>query len=516
MEGARTGVGTADEPTSARATWSSHDGRIVLSATATSPFWQARIRLPGGRVLRRSTKQRDLERAKDWARERLREAVEFAFRSGVQNLVAARKYTETIEIIRNFSGMAGQRDEETVALILSFIRALTQAGRSKDALRLFAYILDIDTDYHGDYSFVLGTCAISLPTLAETSEALKLVPRAFFASPLGRLTDAIAQQDRPAIRAGYAPYLVASTPTLEYFRQPGVDAFYLKHHLTAQCVPFGRREPDPAKAKLGLSSIAWYGRFGHTMTDYFIGRLYAEIADREVETPEWQGHYFFELDDPFITQGKDRPLSEEALSLQAFDQDMDYDGTNHAVFAKVLGAGPPGQESLFVERRKAQALRIFRIRPYWVSMFQRTIGWVRQKGRTIVALHVRLGDMQRSTWAEQYGTLDLGLYKTWLASVWSSLDGPLLYIASDELDVAKAVFAEYDPIGLSDLPNELPMATHLLDFYVLLKSDVLALSRGTFGSWAAALRESADGVYAPSEDRTALVPHDPWHDRWPS
>jgi hypothetical protein len=483
----------------AQRTWSSDDGRIELFLTAESPAWQARIKLPTGQLLESSTDEQDLGRAREWALTQVRDALAAMCRRGLEVLIIERRYTLALETARRFAEMLGGPDERFADLLLILINGLTSSGRNADAVPLFGYLTGVDVARHDLLAPILGTCALGLESLDQTRAALKLMPPAFADSSLGRLIGAVLADDRAAITSAYTPYRTVQAS--ENYLQPHVDTFFLKHHLASRGVPCDRRDRVPGKPALCLSSLAFHGRLGHTMIDYLVGRLYAEAHGWEIETPEWQGQFFFELDDPRVTQGGDRPLVRE-IATQDADRDIEFDGRDIGIMTAFLDRQSGQHGSPFTPRNRAYARGIFRIRPHWTRLFEPVLGSVRRRGKTIVALHVRLGDRGRS--------LDVAPYKAWLGSLWPALDAPLLYIASDELDVAKTAFAEYDPIGLSDLPAVLPMASHLLDQYILMKSDVLAIGRGAFGLWAAALREDAAGVYALASHQGALVPYDPW------
>jgi len=64
------------------------------------------------------------------------------------------------------------------------------------------------------------------------------------------------------------------------------------------------RRPHPYPGSdigVSLGSLGYYGRFGHQLMEYLFLRCQAERAGIPMETPEWVGHYVFELDDPLPT-----------------------------------------------------------------------------------------------------------------------------------------------------------------------------------------------------------------------
>lgn len=280
----------------------------------------------------------------------------------------------------------------------------------------------------------------------------------------------------------------------------------LARDMAAAGIRPARRRPYPGKPRLGVSSLAFFGRLAHTVENYLVARLCAERMGFELETPDWQGHCLFELDDPrFNPDGltwadcrftlRDRLAGGFADVLSALaDHDL-FSPHSPDVF-RVVGA-----------RRVRGWLRL---RPHWQDRLDRLTGAVFAPGRTVVAMHIRLGDLERAVYKAEYGHHDDRPYAGWLADHWGSLDDPLLYIASDEPARARAAFAHYRPLTVEDLPDVPSLFTHLVDFRVLMRAHVLAVSRGAFGRTAAALNTGARAVLRSDPAAATLVPFDPY------
>lgn len=425
----------------------------------------------------------------------------------------ARKLVEAAQMLHLVGALNDELHPDLCQLVIVVIQSLAKYGRNSEALALFPLIRTADIAGQENLFTILGLCAVAMRELSETREALRVAPAGWQSSAIGQLIEAIIWADRPAQIAGYAPYLDANRA--EYYQQPIVDSFYLRHHLAGQGIVGKRRAPDLSKERISLSSMAHYGRFAHSMESYLFGRLYAELHHLEIETPEWQGHYFFDLDDPPIGLHEDRrqvihvPVRDPGAIEEAASWPKPWDSGE----GNMLEGNNYLLKSMARSDFKSFTERTLKIRPYWTQRFDQMIDFVKQKGDVIIALHLRWGDMRSSRHEENYGNIDIGIYVDWLDNLWATLDRPVLYIASDEPEAARTAFASYNPLLLQDLPHGMPMAFHLLDFYMLMKSDLLAISRGSFGLWAATLNQKPRGIFRQAKDYSALVPYDPW-DYW--
>jgi hypothetical protein len=131
---------------------------------------------------------------------------------------------------------------------------------------------------------------------------------------------------------------------------------------------------------------------------------------------------------------------------------------------------------------------------------------LRARGRTVVALHLRRGDYGY----EYFFIAPAVWYRAWLATLWDSLDDPVLYIASDEPDAVVGDFADYAPVLGRDLGVEVPDFDFYLDFHLLAHCDRLAISNSVFSFSAAMLNERATHFVRPVLGEQRLVPFDPW------
>jgi len=98
----------------------------------------------------------------------------------------------------------------------------------------------------------------------------------------------------------------------------------------------------------------------------------------------------------------------------------------------------------------------------------------------------------------------------WLDSFWDTLDEPVLYVASDEIDKVLPDFKKYNPVTLKDLKIEIPNFSFYPDHYILSQADILGLSNSTYASTAAMLNQKSNMIYRADHKLGRLVEHDPW------
>src|SRR5207253_1136230 len=64
--------------------------------------------------------------------------------------------------------------------------------------------------------------------------------------------------------------------------------------------------------------------------------------------------------------------------------------------------------------------------------------------RTLVAIHVRRGDYRPMANSDFFRMVPEEWYLVWLRKVWPELQDPLLFVATDEPDVIRPVFNEFE------------------------------------------------------------------------
>lgn len=264
---------------------------------------------------------------------------------------------------------------------------------------------------------------------------------------------------------------------------------------------------DPAHA-VSMSSLASYGRFGQQMCEYLLGYFYAQRNGLVLETPDWVGHYFFELDEPLLP-----PYRHVVRKGQRAQLRRNLQGQGDAVIANAdiwSPGGPwnddwrPGAPMLPVAMREAVQQRL-KVRPQWMPWLQPALDRLRSLGNTIVAIHLRRGDR-----VAMNDITRTALYLDWLEQVWPTLDRPVLFIASDDIEMVKQDFSRYRPYSLDDLAEPWRNNEYLQDFFILMNCDILGISTGGFAASAALLNRRARLFVCPAQDNRGVVAFEPY------
>lgn len=264
---------------------------------------------------------------------------------------------------------------------------------------------------------------------------------------------------------------------------------------------FSRRAPSGRPA-LSISSLNRFGRLAHTIHDYITVRLYAEKYGLELETPEWGGGLFFDLDDPPMTAprrnvmrylGPFRNRFRAGLLGEAADPIQDVD-----VF---LGWTLVDFPEIAAHRETVQGW--MKPRPLWMPRLRPALDRLEAAGETIVAIHIRRTDRSVE------GAVNFAAYRSWLARLWDTLPRPVLLVATDDASVLPE-FAPFAPRTLQTLAEPWRGLEHLQDFYLLMNADVVALSFGGFARVAAALGTRARMVVEPDPATGDMRPVNLW------
>lgn len=262
--------------------------------------------------------------------------------------------------------------------------------------------------------------------------------------------------------------------------------------------------PDPSAPRICSSTLATHGRFAHNVLEYVLLRLYAEKFGYRLETPDWVGGYYFDLDDPrpggglkpmhfarrilndLVTGGRDDPRPDVDILSPLF---------------------------LF-EHREEWRERVqswLRPRPEWLGYVDPVMEALKARGNTVVALHIRRGDF---VWF-RYTITETAWYVDWLKALWPTLDRPVLYIATDD-PATIADFAEFAPVSLDHLARDGAVEPwtgleFLQDFHVLMNADVLGVSaQSGYSQLAALLNRNARLFVEPDAAARRIRPYSPW------
>lgn len=258
-----------------------------------------------------------------------------------------------------------------------------------------------------------------------------------------------------------------------------------------------RRPHAPLERSVALSSIDHFGRFAHQVNEYILTWIYAREAGLSLETPDWIGHLLFDLDDP---PARRMPVVRDGNKRM---NDFLF-GRSRQCPAGVDFFSPDPLERFDARFRTAVQERL-RFRPVWHERLAPLMEGLRADGRTVVALHLRRGDM---TALRKPPPMDW--YIDWLRGLWTKLERPVLYLCSDELDKVRPIFAEFKPVSLNDVAVPWEDIAFVQDFYVLANADVVGVSDGNFARLAALLNTRATLFGEADPAAQAIIPYAPW------
>lgn len=265
------------------------------------------------------------------------------------------------------------------------------------------------------------------------------------------------------------------------------------------------KKPAITSSVLGMENM---GRLGNQIFLYAFLRTYAREHNLRVVTPAWIGQYLFGHHDAPISQplpivgeqAQPYKLSESAI-LNAPEPLKNVDFQGYFQF-----------HTQYHAQHKEYFQSLFKPLPEVAAKVIEALDRLRSKGKTVVGLHLRRGDYRSVHTVVPYLTVaPSGWYKEWLDGLWETLDEPVLFIASDEIETVVGDFADYNPITVKDLGVEMPEAPFYPDFYILSQCDVLAISNSTFSFTAAMLNERCKFFFRPNLRKQKIIAFDPWN-----
>ncbi|MFN3077992.1 MAG: hypothetical protein ABT940_14190, partial [Alphaproteobacteria bacterium] len=219
-----------------------------------------------------------------------------------------------------------------------------------------------------------------------------------------------------------------------------------------------------------------------------------------LETPEWPGNWFFDIDDPLISKVRPSVSNLRRYLNESLEKTPE-------VLLSDIDISTPWTLYRFRPAFRDMVRGWLKPRTMWKPFLDPLLEALRSRGRTVVAMHLRRGDFVEIN----YPITETRWGLEWLKAHWAELDDPVLYLASDELPKVIQDFQRYNPVTRADLGPAWEGLEYLQDFYMLMNADILAVSRSSGFSFLAALlgREGARTLaYDAAADGLVLV--DPW------
>ena len=250
------------------------------------------------------------------------------------------------------------------------------------------------------------------------------------------------------------------------------------------------------KQVISMSTLGKNSGLGNQIFQYGFLKIYAQENSLSVETPKWIGQELF--------GHKDREISEDLPEVSENDNEFILGNTEVLKNVDIHG------EFLYHTRYYAP------FKEYFCSLFQPVleieekvkVAWEKlySRGKTIIGLHLQSYSDENSNFA----VAPSEWYKIWLDGLWETLEEPVLFIASDNIEELPLVyFAEYHPVTAQDL--EIEVNREYLNFFLLSKCNFVAISNTPFAFAACLLNEVGKYFFRPHFSTAKFIPFEPWN-----
>lgn len=293
-----------------------------------------------------------------------------------------------------------------------------------------------------------------------------------------------------------------------------------------------------------MTGFGELGRFGNQMLQYAFLLCYAKAHNiSEVQVPAWVGAGLFGLRDrtvqralPSVVEFRNTRANStfttdfiDYVKASSPTGDMAELGTS-CLLASASGSSPPVNVDIwgwfqwhtskfapFKQLIQEKLAPVPAISEHLAPIFDRGLRFRGGVRRTVVGLHLRLGDYQ-SIAASSFGyCAPTTWYLEWLAKIWPTLENPVLFVASDDLDAVLRDFSAYSPVTADSIGMTMPDGTKHLragffpDWYSLTQCDVLAISNSTFSFTACMMNKQPNARFYRGHYADRMVPMNPWN-----
>lgn len=262
-------------------------------------------------------------------------------------------------------------------------------------------------------------------------------------------------------------------------------------------LPWTSRNDPPL---LTTSLLGIDAGFGNQFFQYSFHKLYAEKYGMQYEVGDWSGRKLFGLRDPEVSR------------ILPFILEIEY-WRNDVFSVPPLELGLCDRDSQGYFQYNTRYYLPFREKVFTFFQPASMVNWslqpflreIRNKGNTLVAIHLRLGDA-----SSQGRPSNVRMYVDWLKAVWPTLMQPVLYLATDNLELAQKELQEFYPVTCEGFSFPLPEANYYPDFFMMTQADILVAGNSTFSFSASMLNQRANTFLRPDAENQKLVAYDPW------
>ena len=254
------------------------------------------------------------------------------------------------------------------------------------------------------------------------------------------------------------------------------------------------------KGIVSMSHLGTDGRLGHQFNHYLGLKMYAQRNNYQVETPDWLGRYIFEgcYHDPYIIGNYETIEANDPVFLSSL---QNKELPPSIAFNLKGGCFNP---STITKDEKKYIQKILRPLPYWREQVKNFLNILKYKdsNRTIVSLHIRRGDFIKDG---RY-VPSSKVYLDWLENFWNTLENPILYIASDDINNVVKDFISYNPYSYKNFKLIDDNLDFIVDFFVLAQSNIMVKAGSSFSNLAALCNEECSCFYYVNPKNDTIEP----------
>jgi hypothetical protein len=252
-----------------------------------------------------------------------------------------------------------------------------------------------------------------------------------------------------------------------------------------------------------MSLLGNDGRFGNQIYQYAFLKMYSNYHGFEYEAPPWIGQALFGHNDPPLKRILPLRMCTEG-GLVPFQQSVGYDCIDPPCNVDLQGYFQ--HHTSVYSPFKAQFRSYFNPVPEVADQLHKWVAECRRDCTTLIVLHLRFGDQTGTEYESNPASCI-----SWLRSSWTSWVRPRLIVISDDIVKASSAFNEFSPYSPPKITLPIEGADFYPDYFLMTQADVLVVSRSTFSFTASLLNERTDSFYRPTDDRSKIIPFDPWN-----
>lgn len=268
----------------------------------------------------------------------------------------------------------------------------------------------------------------------------------------------------------------------------------------------------PFRDSVSMTSLGHQGRFANQLWQYLFLRMYGLRNGLTVKVPAWEGEQIFGFSDP-RPDGGPRP---SMTFLGSGDDDLELweidDAPRNVDFKGYFQNLPRqwGAHRTFIRK-------LYTLKPEWCGVIERLHLLLRRQdsqtaGRTLVSIHVRRGDYLTYDHDRrpEFRPVPADWYRGLLDKIWPGLERPVLHVSTDEPEVIKPAFADYEQFDAAFFTRDFGIPEHVRDFVLLQEADILVACNSSFSTMAAVAGKPGQTCWLADFRAQGFTPYDPW------